>query len=276
MSRQTVQRLGILTNDPDKVFQSNVIAGAIEAAAAHGFSADIFCVPEATDDASALPFAPVDLTGLLVIANIASDDILRALAATGLPISLVSHSVDNAGIPSVVPDNDKGIGQLMDHVIRDCGRRRLVFIQGHMGQNDGVTRDRAFREGLIRHDLPDEAATTIPGGFEPERAAAALARLVADRHDFDAVVAADYLMAAAAGGVRRAAGIRIPEDVCVAGFGDGPEAEAASVTTVAANVRELGARACRQLIGQIRGLPIRGITVLATELIQRETTRPLA
>ena len=138
------------------------------------------------------------------------------------------------------------------------------------------SRARAFREGLSRHDLPDEAATTIPGGFEPERAAAALARLVADRHDFDAVVAADYLMAAAAVGVLRAAGIRIPEDVCVAGFGDGPEAEAASVTTVAANVRELGARACRQLIGQIRGLPIRGITVLATELIQRETTRPLA
>jgi len=275
MRRKPAQRLGILTNDPDKVFQSNVIAGAVEAAAAHGFTADIFCAPEGTDDATALPFAPVDLNGLLVIANIASDHVLRTLAATALPISLVSHSVADAGIPSVVPDNEKGIGQLMDHIIRDCGRRRLVFIQGHMGQNDGMTRDRAFREALIRHDLPDEAAITIPGGFQPEVAAASLARLVAERHDFDAVVAADYLMAVAAVDVLREAGIRVPEDVCVAGFGDGQEAEAAGVTTVAANVRELGGRACRQLIGQIRGLSIRGITVLATALIQRETTWPL-
>ena len=275
MRREPAQRLGILTNDPDKVFQSNVIAGAIEAAAAHGFTADVFCASEGTDSATELPFAPAHLNGLLVIANIASDDVLRALAATALPISLVSHSVADAGIPSVVPDNDKGIGQLMDHVIRDCGRRRLVFIQGHMGQNDGVTRDRAFREALIRHDLPDEAAITIPGGFQPEVAAVSLARLVAEQHDFDAVVAADYLMAVAAVDVLREAGIRVPEDVCVAGFGDGPEAEAAGVTTVAANVRELGVRACRQLIGQIRGLSIRGITVLATDLIQRETTRPL-
>lgn len=274
MKGEATQRLGILTNDPGKVFQSNVIAGAVEAAAARGYLAEIFCTPEGTDDATVLPFTPVDLSGLLVIANVTSDSLLRTLAATQLPISLVSHSLADSGIPSVVPDNDKGIRQLMAHVIDECERRRLVFIQGHMGQNDGVTRDRAFREALIRHDLPDEAAMTIPGGFQPEVAASSLARLVAERHDFDAVVAADYLMAVAAVDVLRAAGIRIPEDVCVAGFGDGPEAEAAGITTVAANVRELGERACRQLIGQIRGLAIRGITVLATELIQRETTQP--
>lgn len=274
MRRESTLRLGILTNDPDKVFQANVIAGAVAAAAAHGYVADIFCTPEGTDDASILPFTPVDLNGLLVIANVTADSLLRTLAATGLPISLVSHSLPDSGIPSVVPDNDKGIGQLMDHIIHDCGRQRLVFIQGHMGQNDGLTRDRAFREALIRHDLPDSAAVTIPGGFQAEVAAASLERLVAERHDFDAVVAADYLMAVAAVDVLRDAGISIPEAVCVAGFGDGPEAEAAGVTTVAANVRELGERACRQLIGQIRGLSIRGITVLATELIQRETTQP--
>lgn len=274
MSHATRPRLGILTNDPDKVFQSNVIAGAVEAAESAGFSAAVFCAPDVAV-MSDLPFMPADLDGLLVIAAIASDDVLRELAATGLPMSLVSHSVADSPIPAVIPDNEAGIRQLMAHVIGDCGRRRLVFIQGHMGQNDGITRDRAFRESLIRHDLPDDAATTIPGGFQPEVATASLAQLVEARHDFDAVVAADYLMAVAAVDVLRAAGLRIPEDVCVAGFGDGVEAEAAGVTTVAANVRELGLRACRQLIGQIRGLPIRGITVLATELIQRETTHIL-
>ena len=55
---------------------------------------------------------------------IASDDVLRALAATGLPMSLVSHSVADSSIPSVIPDNENGIRQLTSHVIGDCGRRR--------------------------------------------------------------------------------------------------------------------------------------------------------
>lgn len=270
----TQARIGILTNDAEKVFQANVIDGAVEAAMQAGFATEIFCVPDGVQATNALPFAPAALSGLLVIANIASDAVLHSLAATGLPMSLVSHSVADSRIPSVIPDNEKGVEQLMAHLIDDCGRRRIVFIQGHMGQNDGISRDRAFRAALIRHDLPDNAATTVTGEFQPEVAAASLAALVGTRRDFDAVVAADYLMAVAAVDVLRGVGLRVPEDVCVAGFGDGPEAEAAGVTTVAANVRELGQRACRQLLGQIQGLPVRGITVLATELIQRQTTQP--
>jgi DNA-binding LacI/PurR family transcriptional regulator len=38
-------------------------------------------------------------------------------------------------------------------------------------------------------------------------------------------------------------------------------------------VTELGRRAARQLIGQIEGLRIRGLTLLSTELIERESTR---
>jgi DNA-binding LacI/PurR family transcriptional regulator len=61
--------------------------------------------------------------------------------------------------------------------------------------------------------------------------------------------------------------------VAVVGFGDGPEAAQAGLTTVAADITELGRRAARQLIGQIEGLRIRGLTLLSTELIERESTR---
>jgi DNA-binding LacI/PurR family transcriptional regulator len=95
---------------------------------------------------------------------------------------------------------------------------------------------------------------------------------LATHAEFDAVVASDYLMAEAAMNVIKASGRRVPEDVAVVGFGDGPEATRAGITTVAADVTELGRRAARQLIGQINGLRIRGLTVLSTELIVRETT----
>ncbi len=72
--------------------------------------------------------------------------------------------------------------------------------------------------------------------------------------------------------VIRASGRRIPLDVAVVGFGDAPEAAQAGLTTVAADVSELGRRAARQLIGQIAGLRIRGLTLLSTALIEREST----
>lgn len=72
----------------------------------------------------------------------------------------------------------------------------------------------------------------------------------------------------------QAAGLRVPEDVAVVGFGDGPEAARAGLTTVAADVVELGRRGARQLIGQIEGLRIRGLTLLSTELVERATTLP--
>ena len=92
---------------------------------------------------------------------------------------------------------------------------------------------------------------------------------------FDAVVASDYLMAEAAMHEIQMSGRRIPDEVAVVGFGDGPEAALAGITTVAADVTELGRRAARQLIGQINGLRIRGLTLLSTELIERDTTRAI-
>jgi DNA-binding LacI/PurR family transcriptional regulator len=121
----------------------------------------------------------------------------------------------------------------------------------------------------MRWNLPE--ARRLRGDFDPDTASASLEALLATGAEFDALVAADYLMAVAALDVLRRAGRRAPEEVSVAGFGDGDAAQAAGLTTVAANVVEQGRRAARQLIGQIRGLRIRGLTVLSTELVLRAT-----
>jgi DNA-binding LacI/PurR family transcriptional regulator len=65
----------------------------------------------------------------------------------------------------------------------------------------------------------------------------------------------------------------VPEDVVVLGFGDGPEAEAAGVTTVAADVVELGRRGARQLVGQLEGMEVKGLTLLSMALVARASTR---
>ena len=260
--------LGVITNNPNEVFQRNVIQGIGEAAQARGYETMVFTVPDRR-----APDLPVDeLTGLLVIANPVPDDFLRDVYQRGLPISLVSHRVEGLPIPAVAPNNIQGIALLVEHLVVHCNRRKLVFIQGDMEQTDGIQRDAAFRQEMMRYNLHLPSEFCLRGDFIPSVAAEALARLTERTHDFDGIVASDYLMALAAIDVLEQAGLRVPQDVAVVGFGSGPEADAAGLTNVAADVLELGRRAARQLIGQGEGLRIRGLTLLSAELVERSTS----
>jgi LacI family transcriptional regulator len=267
-----MQTLGVITNNQHAVFQSNIIAGVREIAAAHNLSVVVDSLAEGR-----VPRRPVSLDlraleGVVVIADVLSENELRALYEQGKPITLVSHYLPHLPIPAVISNNARGMQQLVQHVIERCGRRRFVYIRGEPTQRDSIEREMAFVDELIRHQLPD--AYLLRGDFDPDVAVVSLQALIDQKAVFDAVVAADYRMGAAVLEVLERAGYRVPQDVSVTGFGDGVEAETHGLTTVAANVIEQGRRAARQVIGQTRGLTIRGLTVLNTELVLRRTCCP--
>ena len=264
-------KLLVITNYADAIFQQNVIAGASDVANRHGYDVIVESREENASNSSFL--ASLELVdAVLVIANVLSDEELRDIHQFGLPVTLVSHIVPEVSVPAVVSDNKRGIAQLVNHLVNDCGRSQIAFIQGDMEQRDGIKRDQAFRNELVRHDLNVNDAYFLKGNFEP-RLAAQSVRLFLERNvDFDALLASDYLMAVNAITELQEVGLRVPEDICVVGFGDGYEAEKAGLTVVAADIVEVGRRGARQLIGQIEGLHIQGLTILSTTLIERNST----
>lgn len=263
--------IGIVTNDRRQVFQRSLIAGVERLAAEYGCAVQVDSIAEDPQHPQPVSLPLRDLAGLLVIANVLSDDQLQRIHATGIPMALVSHQVRGLPIPAVIPNNTEGIQQLVDYVVRDCGRQELVFIRGDMHQHDGIQRDAVFQQSVWRHDLTVRESRILRGDFIASVAAESLERLLQTDRSFDAVIASDYLMAAAALDVLRQHRIRVPEEVCVVAFGDGPEAEAAGLTTVAADVIELGRRATRQLFAIMDGVAIQGVTWLNTAIIERET-----
>lgn len=269
-----MMNLGVITNNQHSVFQRNVIAGARQVAEARGYELVIDSYAE--DEAHPRPIT-LDyrrMAGVLVIANATPPDLLRAIYRAGVPLSLVSHADPDLPVPAVFADNAQGIGQLVRHLVEVCGRRELVFIRGLAGQRDSDEREAAFDREVMRYNLRVPPAHRLAGDFSAEIAAEALQRLLAAGARFDGVVASDYLMGIAAVQTLQASGWMVPDEVSVVGFGDGPEAEAAGLTTVAADVVEQGRRAARQLISQIEGLPIRGITLLSVRLVVRATSVP--
>jgi len=264
--------VGIITNDRTAVFQRNVIAGACEEADRRGYAVVIDSYAEDPAHPKPISLDYRATAGVLVIANAVPASLLRAMFESGTPLSLVSHRVPELPIPAVFADNTQGIAELVRHVVEHCQRRKLVYIQGLSGQLDSEERGAAFDLELMRYNLSVPAPYLLRGDFSPAIAAESLTRLIDSGADFDAVVAADYLMGIAAVDTLRRAGYRVPEDVSVVGFGDGPEAEAAGLTTVAADIVEQGRRAARQLFSQIDGLRISGVTMLSVRLIVRQTS----
>ncbi|MFZ4814482.1 MAG: LacI family DNA-binding transcriptional regulator [Phototrophicaceae bacterium] len=255
----------ILTHDPDATFQRRVIAGVKSAAHPRGMSVQVETPPS-----SALFAALSDQPeGLLVIANAVSSAILRHINEQGRAVTLVSHRVQGLAIPSVMFNNAQGMGLLVRHLLHDCGRRQLVFVRGIAEQIDAIQREAAFRNEIMRHGINPDSLRYLSGEFSPAVAAESVMMLLRERVSFDAVIAADYLMANAITDVLRGQGIAVPEQVAVVGFGDTPEATDANLTTVKANVEALGYHAGLQLISQVNGARIGGVTSLAVQLLVR-------
>lgn len=254
--------IAILTNDAHGVFQSQVIAGARKAAAREGFVLSLH-----TPSQPAL----ADASGILVIANAALPRDLAALRGADKPITFVSHYDPALPIPSVVFNNAQGVRALVDHLVNECGRSRFGFVRGIAGQFDSVEREAAFRHALLRHTL--DHATYLDGEFDPAIAADAVMGSWSAGARFDAVIASDYVMARTIVGRLREVGVRVPQEVAVVGFGDDPATRDEGITTVAADVHELGGRAARQLIAQINGNPIIGVTILSVRLMVRASSQ---
>ncbi len=264
----------VLLNNLDGVFQLSVLQGVGEVAKAHGRSLE--ARPLRDQGPGEVQRLVMDVlgtaAGVIVLSNALADDDLAVIAASGLPVTLVSHHSDSFELPTTMFDNQQGLAQLMKHVTRDCGRTRPVFIRGDPSQLDGREREQAFRDECVRLGLKVPPENYLEGEFTPQLAGESLEAFIARGDKLDAVVASDYLMAIAAQEAVRAAGLRVPEDVAVVGYGDGPEAEAAGVTTVAADVVELGRRSARQLVAQLSGRPLAGRTLLSTHLVRRSSS----
>ncbi|HZJ09086.1 MAG TPA: substrate-binding domain-containing protein [Trueperaceae bacterium] len=262
--------LGLYTNDVAGVFQRSVISGAVEVVERVGLSVSVVELTARVESAAAAGRLTSGTVGSLVLTNVLGDEALSALVASDHPVTLVSHRAPGLGVPTVMHDNRQGMRQLVEHLVAS-GRDQFVYVGGRSDQLDGRERERFFREELMRNSLDVPAEHFLVGDFEPAVAAASLTDLIRRERGFDAVVAADYLMAIAAMDALRAAGVAVPDEVSVVGFGDGPEAVAAGLTVASADVVELGRRGARQLLAQVHGERLRGYTVIRAGLIVRDS-----
>ncbi|MCU0509506.1 MAG: substrate-binding domain-containing protein [Anaerolineae bacterium] len=146
-------------------------------------------------------------------------DGLRHFCEDLRPLALVSLEVRLDRFPSVVPDFYAGMASLMRHLIADHGYRRIAFIRGPSDSKTGEDRYRAYCDSLAEAGLPFDPDLVAPGTFFSPSGAAAVSLLLDKRKvTFEALVAANDIMAVDALRALKERGVGVPSAIALAGF----------------------------------------------------------
>jgi LacI family transcriptional regulator len=138
------------------------------------------------------------------------------LREDGVPVVLLNRYPAEAGTTAVARTDNRAGGEAMARHLLSLGHRRFAVIGGPPGAPAARDRAAGFAAALRGEGL--DRPPSRPGGYTPEGGAAAAAALVALRPRPTALFCCNDAMALGALSALRAAGLRVPEDVSVAGF----------------------------------------------------------
>ncbi len=190
----------------------------------------------------------------------------------GLPIVTVGVHID--GIPCVAVDNYHGMRNVISHIVDVHGRTRIAFIRGPEHHQEAEERYHAYKDVLEENGIPVDPSLVAFGGFKESGGKAALDELIDGRHaSFDALVAASDNMAIAAMKALQGRGVRVPEDVSVAGLNDELQGRVITppLTTGPLHFYEQGAKAAEMVLDLLAGHTVPENVVLPTQLLVRQS-----
>lgn len=275
LSLARTNAIGVVLPDVHGEFFSEIVRGMDVAANRGGYLLLLSNLHAGAQAKTVLRAMRGRVDGLLVMAPHLDWETLEGALPATAPAVLINAPADVRNHSTLRIDNAGGVEAVVDHFAA-LGRRRIVHVAGPEDNLDAQERAAAFRDSIERQP-PAEAVAIVAGDFTEQAGEQAVRSLLADGIRFDALFAANDMMATGALQALAGAGVRVPEDVAVAGFDDVPLARHLGLTTVRARVAELGARAVELLLatlGNHRSGPVQ--EVHCTELIIRRTTDPAA
>ncbi|MEU8732057.1 LacI family transcriptional regulator [Streptomyces sp. CS113] len=195
---------------------------------------------------------------------------LRKLTEAGTRVVLCGRPpAPDTGAIALTFDNRGGGRELTEHLI-GLGHRRLGYIAGPEERTTTRHRLEGHRTALAAHGIEEDPRWTVHGRYDRQAGYEATLELLRRDPTLTAVVAANDSVALGACAALRDSGLRIPDDVSVAGFDDLPFSIDAvpALTTVRLPLAEAAARAGRVATGREEA-PVGGIAMVRGELMVR-------
>ncbi|MDN5822252.1 MAG: LacI family transcriptional regulator [Brachybacterium sp.] len=265
-------RLGIEVPDLTNPYFAELVSGMQEAAHEQGFLLLLLdTVEDEARERSGIESAIDVVDGIVLAGTRLSDATLNHLTKR-IPVVVLNRRV--AGLDSVTPDFENGMGQALEHLAEN-GVRTVTYVAGPINSWSDGERWRAARVAARQHGLQVQrhgpfAPTTAGGEQAFEELRDSLPHAVVCYND---LVAFGFLISALR------AGIRVPEELSVMGHDDIQLSRlvGGGLTTVVTPKRAQGRAAVERLVRRIENpsahrSPVEG--TLPVRLVPRGTTGP--
>lgn len=185
---------------------------------------------------------------------------------------------ENTGLPLRVSYRNRALGeQLADHLL-DLGHRRFVFIRVVPSLRAMDNRERGFRQAIARRGLPPDSVISRDAIRTLDAGAAVALDLLDDAVEFTAIVGATDEIATGCNVALTRRGMRVPEDVSIAGWGGSEMSNLLGhpLTTVKTPMFQMGVDAINLLLEVLKGTPRHRHVVLDAQLVLAGSTGPAA
>ncbi len=243
--------IGLLLPDLHGEYFSELIRGVDRAARGRGLHLLVSSSHGSSSEAtSAVRALNGRIDGLLAMVPGEDAGILQEAMPQALPTVLLNSRNMNTEYPTLLVDDFGGARAMVRHLL-ERGYRRIVHLRGAEGNFQAEERVRGYRAALRGSDAA--APVVMEGDFTEESGYRAGKHLAAQSERPEAVFAANDMMAVGCLVALREAGLRVPQDVALAGFDDIPLARFLTppLTTARADIAALGLRALERLAGLI-------------------------
>ncbi|HQT95587.1 MAG: hypothetical protein B7X11_00075 [Acidobacteria bacterium 37-65-4] len=190
--------------------------------------------------------------GVIVMSPDLDTEMLHANLPGTLPVVLLNCRSDGLGFDSITIDNYGGALAIVRH-LAGFGHQRIALVKGPAGNFDASERLRGYRKAMLSLPCGWSEELEIEGDFSEESGALAGRRALALRPIPSAIFAANDSMAIGVLSALWDAGLRVPEDISLAGFDDIPISRftAPPLSSVRVPIADLGGRAVARLFHAI-------------------------
>ncbi|MGI5128247.1 LacI family DNA-binding transcriptional regulator [Pseudonocardia sp. CA-107938] len=282
MARGRTATLGLVVHDIADPYFSAIAAGVISAAAAHGLLVTVASTQrDPQTELRHVEQLHQERAQVVVLAGSRIDDpdlldamrtALAAVTRHGGRVACIGQDV--LGVRTVVVENRLGAAALAEALL-GLGHRRFGVLTGPSGHLTARDRAEGFCYALAAAGAEPLPAHVLPGEFTWEGGYATTAAMIAaagGRAPVDCLFAVTDVMALGALAALRAAGLRVPDDIAVAGFDDIPSLRdvVPGLTTLRLPMTRIGATVVDLALDDTSGpsrVPVRG------EIVLRESTR---
>ncbi len=273
--------IGVIVPRLNSMFMSDVLAGMEKVSNEAGYdliiSQSLETVEKEVKNAATMFNSRVD--GLLVSLAYDTADIahFNRFIDKNIPLIFFDRVFEHPNCPNIVINNYRAAHELTGHLLSQ-GCRRIVHVTGNLNSNVYDMRFKGYRDALIAHGVPFEDERVIINNLGTEDGIQVARQLLAQGELPDGIFVANDNCAVACMQELKRNGVRIPDDVAVAGFNNDPIATVVepNLTTIDYKGHEMGEVATKTLINLLDGnreQQAAATIVLRHQLIVRDSTQ---